>query len=252
MNVTICFTYFRSLTLSNLAAALYSIRRQDMALIDKIVIVDNNTTDSSSAIQEVIDSLDFPVMTHLLSYKHGDISKTHAWSTNTAVREAPDWLLFTRADYILDFDILRTFLAEVKTPIWNGFITGNVYHLGVDIGVCEETEWRETGTQRLRSLPGVENNYMSVDSGVWMARRESFDRVGGLDEGLSAWGHAQTLFQHRLYEVGTDFVHINRPLFFHPKHAGDRDIELANAQLRERGVDLRGIWDRYEGANPYR
>jgi len=103
----------------------------------------------------------------------------------------------------------------------------------------------------LRSLPGSEGDYTHIDAGVWMMRRDSFDRVHGLDERLSAWGHAQTHFQHKLFQSRVEFYRIPEPLFYHPMHAGDRDIELAHRQLAEQGLILQEMWARYQGAQPY-
>jgi GT2 family glycosyltransferase len=103
----------------------------------------------------------------------------------------------------------------------------------------------------LQTLPGTDFDYTVIDSGVWFSRRSAFDRVNGLDEALSSWGHAQTDFQHRLFKTGTEFVRIPEVLYFHPMHAASRDIIKAHDQLQARGVDLKVIWSRYHGVNPY-
>ena len=251
--ITICFTYFRSLTLAALRAALFSVRQQDLSCVSALVVIDNNTEDSKQDILDVITGLHFPVPVFFGSFKHGDPTKTHSWSTNRAVREAPtDWVLFARADYLLRFDLVTTFekvVAECAAD-WNGFVTANVYHLSVDLARCEETEWRRFGPGMLRSLPGTEADYTAIDAGVWMARKATFDAVGGLDEGLTAWGHAQTHFQHKLYQAGVEFVRVPEPLFYHPQHGAPRDLALAHQQLAERGVNLREMWARSH-VHPY-
>lgn len=255
--ITVCLTYFRSLTLANLSAALYSVRRQDLSHVESIVVVDNNADDVASDIHREIDVLSFPVPVRLLSFKHGDSSRTHSWSTNVAVREAiSPWVFFTRADYLLDFDMLRRCVevVEVKQqhrPNWNGFVTSNCYQLGVDVAGCETTSWREHGTTMLRRFPGSEVDYTSIDTGVWLSTRRIFDEVGGLEEKLIAWGHAQTHFQYKLYRAGTEFVRIPEPLYFHTQHGAERDLGLAHQQLREQGINLRELWERYEGAKFY-
>jgi glycosyltransferase involved in cell wall biosynthesis len=252
--VTICFTYFRSLAMANLRAALYSVRRQDLSAVEEIVVVDNNTDDAPSAIHDAIDEQAFPVPVKLLSFKHGDASRTHSWSSNVAVRaSSTPWVLFTRADYLLDFDALATFMTApaAHKPNWDGFVTGHVYHLSADIGMCESTSWRTNGTAVLRALPGAEETYTEVDSGVWLARRSAFDAVGGLDERLTAWGHAQTHFQWKLHKGGTEFVRVPKPLFYHPMHGAPRDIERAHEQLLQHGIDLHELWDRHQGVKPY-
>jgi GT2 family glycosyltransferase len=245
--ITICFTYFKSLTLANLAAALYSVRRQDFARVKEVVIVDNDTEDSAHEIRTIVDALAFPVPVRILSFKHGDVTKTHSWSANKAIKEATTpWIFFTRADYLLDFSIIQKFVQ--RTPNWNGFITSNGCHLGQDIGQCEHTNWRIDGPGIFR---GVDFDYTLIDSGVWMARKSAIDYIGGLDERFSVWGHAQTDFQHRLYQSGVEFVRVPERLFFHPLHEAPRNITLANQELSARGASLREMWQRYHGVNPY-
>lgn len=252
--VTVCLTYFMSLALANLEAALHSVRQQDMANVESLVIVDNNTDDSLQDILNLVERFQFPVPINLTSFKHGDPAKTHSWSTNVAVRKAfTPWVLFTRADYLLAFDAVQTFvgIVQARPHDWDGFVTGNVYHLGVDVGVCEQSEWRQVGPQALRRYPGAEADYTRIDAGVWMARRRAFDRVGGMDEKLTVWGHAQTHFQYKLDMSGTEFVRVPQVMFYHPQHSAERDIELAHRQLIEQGIDIKQLWARHEGAQPY-
>lgn len=250
MKVTVCFTYFRSLSLKNLEASLFSVRQQDMSNVECVIVVDNDTEDSTESIQAVINALEFPVMVRLLSFKHGDPLRTHAWSTNMAVRVATTpWILFSRADYLLSFNLLQKFTSAVVVD--KGFITSNGCHLSVDVLTCEQSSWRVAGLGALRNLPGVEFDYTCIDAGVWMIRRSCFDDVDGLDETLTAWGHAQTHFQWKLHKAGVGFVRIPETLFYHPHHAAPRDIELAHQQLRDRGIDLYELWARYDGNQPY-
>ena len=252
--LTICFTYFKSLSLSNLEAALYTVRQQDLPRVQSIIIVDNDSPDERQSIQNIINDMQFPVPVELLSFKHGDATKTHSWSTNVAISHATTpWVLFTRADYLLDFNLLLKFYEVMasKPRDWDGFITGNVYHLQPDIGACNTINWRRFGPSELRALPGTEEQYMVIDAGVWMIRRQAHQRVGGLDESLTAWGHAQTHFQYKLHQTGTEFVRIPQPLFFHPMHGAPRDISLAHQQLQERGINIKELWARYEGVQPY-
>lgn len=108
--------------------------------------------------------------------------------------------------------------------------------------------WRTHGP---RWTDGVVFDYTVIDAGVYMMRLDSFNAVGGLDESLTAWGHAQTDFQYRLHRFGVEFVRIPETLFWHPAHGGEKDIELAHCQLAAAGGDLKKMWERYEGANPY-
>jgi len=249
--ITICFTYFRSLTLANLEAALYSVSRQDLTHVESIVIVDNNTEDTLLDILGVVEKMKFTVPVQLVSEKHGDVTREQAWSTNFTVRHAyTPWVFYTRADYLLDFGILQKFFDVLAgKPIgWDGFVVSNGCHLHVNVQECEQTSWRANGP---RIFHGVDYDYTEIDSGVWMARRRTYDRVGGFDEKLSAWGHAQTEFQYRMHEAGVEFVRLRETLFYHPQHAGARDMDRAHQQLRDRGLDIRKLWERYEGAKIY-
>jgi hypothetical protein len=243
--ITICLTYFRSLTLTNLRAALDSIRCQNLTRVERIVVVDNNTDDQRDEI-EAIATAAFTVPVVFRSFKHGDPTRTHAWSTNMAVRDASTpWVFFTRADYILDQHAVAKFwaIAAAQGEDWNGFVTSNGKHLHACVEDCR--------TLDLATAPGVEFSYTCIDAGVWMARRSTFDHVGGLNERLSAWGHAQTHFQYKLHAAGTECVRINETLFFHPAHGGERDIAKAHADLAGIGVTAQELWQRYDGVRPY-
>jgi GT2 family glycosyltransferase len=80
---------------------------------------------------------------------------------------------------------------------------------------------------------------------------KAFKQVGGLCEELTAWGHAQTHFQWKLHQAGVEFVRVPQVLFYHPHHGGERDIEVAHEQLKQQGLEIRDLWARYEGVNPY-
>lgn len=248
--ITICLTYFKSLALANLRAALFSVRQQDLSCVKEVIVVDNDTPDARKDIWSAIAEQDFPVPVRLLMHKHGDPLKTHSWSTNVAVRASvTPWIFFTRADYILEFDTVKRFTeVQQQKP---AFITGNAYHLAVDVGVCETLPWRKAGAQILGTMPGAEADYTVIDAGVWMLPRNAFDQVDGLDEDLTAWGHAQTHFQHKLYTDGVWFVRLPGVRFYHPQHSAPRDISLAHQQLRDRSLDLKLMWARYHGASPY-
>lgn len=259
--ITICFTYFKSLTLENLAASLYSVRQQDFSHVESLIVVDNDTDDKAQDIEDVITSLEFPVPYQFISYKHGNLSRTHSWSTNIAVTAAETpWVFFTRADYLLDSRTLSKFverIGENQPSNWSNpltayrFITSHLYHLHRDITECEKTSWRENGAYVLRHLPGSEERYTEIDSGVWLLQKSAFDAVFGMDERLSAWGHAQTHFQHKLYKQGTIFIRVPEVLFYHPLHGGPRDLGLAHQQIAENGIDLREMWTRHDGVKPY-
>lgn len=254
-DVTIALVHFKAVTLAHLEASLFSVRMlAGLESVRELVVVDNDTVDSEADILATIAALDFPIQTRLVWSKHGDPSRTHAWSTNEAVRQArAPWVLMTRADYLLHADLLVEMRAAVAQggDDWDGVVVPDGYHLASDLAACEAVSWRRDGLDVLRALPGVAYDHGIVDSGVWMARRATCERVGGLDERLTAWGHAQTEFQHRLHLAGVPFARVSRVLVHHPRHDGERDLALAHAQLAERGVDVRAPWVRYHGKAPY-
>lgn len=253
--ITICLTYFRSLTLENLAAALHSLKQQDLSRVKEILVLDNNTEDRAVKIEALVSWFNLPVPAWRVMYhKHGDPLKAHSWSTNAIVREAKTpWILFTRADYILDTSFVSRCCAVVDSHPegWNGFVVTNGRHLQDDVLECERSEWKIKGARALRAVAGADFDYTTIDAGVWMARKEAFDSVGGLDERLTAWGHAQTHFQWKLSKAGVEFVRVPEVLFYHPKHDGERRIELSHEQLAAVGVDLHELWARHEGPKPY-
>lgn len=249
--ITICMTYFRSLALTNLRSALHSVRWQDLSQVAEVVLIDNNTEDSPTDIDTLLRSFYFPIRVRLVSFKHGDPSKTHSWSMNAAVREAGTPFVFcTRADYILDASLLRKSAHALDIA---DLIVAQGYHLNEDVLECEaQTQWSLKGADALRSLPGTLIDYTLIDSGVSLMSMAAFNKTGGLDEGLTAWGHAQTEFQHRLYKAGARVHCLPEVLFYHPQHAANRDLSLAHAQLKERGIDVNELWKRHEGTQPYR
>lgn len=252
--ITISFVYFRSLNLDHLEAALYSVRRQDFSSVERLVVVDNNTDDELWRIEAIVKRLAFPVPVAIQSHKHHDSTKTHSWSTNVAVRAGfTPWIFFTRADYLLEFDIVKQFVGEIndRSAMWNGFITSTGCYLGENLVSHEQTLWRQNGPYLL-GRTGLTYDHTSIDAGVWMAKRDAFDLVGGLNEKLTAWGHAQTHFQWKLYKNGVEFRRIPEVLFYHLDHGGgEKDLGVANQPLAEQGIDLHEMWARYEGQRPY-
>lgn len=254
---TMALTYFKSLSLDHLRAALHAVRRQAFLQqqVCELVVVDNDTPDTQPEISACINEAQLGIPTRLLSYKHGDETKTHSWSANTAVRACKtNWVLFTRADYLLDPSLLVHLLQECarRSKGWEGFVTGDCYWLHTGIDAVEATDWRTVGASRLREQPGAVAAHSIVDTGVWLTTRAAFEKVGGLEEGLTAWGHAQTHFQWKLHKAGTEMVRIPEVLYYHPMHGAPRDLALANAQLAQHGIDIKDLWKRYEGEHPYR
>ena len=245
--ITVCFVHFRTLTLDHFAAALYSVRQQDLSSVESVVIVDNNTDDSYEDLTLAIEMQQFPVPVHLHTYKHGDHSKTHAWSTNTVVSKVQTpWVLMTRADYLLAPDIVAKFVREIPSNTWRGFVTSNGCHVDLPLDACELADWKHQIQNLQRN--GTIYDYTCVDAGVWLARKEDFDFVGGIDERLTAWGHAQTHFQWKLHQNGVMFVRVPEVLFYHPQHGGgEKDMVQANQQIKAIGADLHEMWLRYPG-----
>jgi GT2 family glycosyltransferase len=214
-------------------------------------VLDNNTDDDTADIYQIIHECQFPVPVIFRSEKHGDRNKTHAWSSNTVVKQvSTPWVFFTRADYLLAFDALRKFVAakNQKPEDWNGFVTSSGSHLALSVESCEVRGWRNQGPQ---IFSGDMYDYTHIDTGVWLARRDAFERVGGLNEQLSAWGHAQTHFQWKLHKSGVEFVRVPEVLFFHPAHEGEKDLSLAKRQVDAQGLSLQEMWARYEGPRMY-
>jgi GT2 family glycosyltransferase len=253
---TVVLTYFKSLSLDHLRAALHSVHKQAfLAQARELVVVDNDTADTQPEIAACINEVPFAIPTRLLSFKHGDGSRTHSWSANVAFRAArTDWTFFTRADYLLDPSMLLQCLlaAGDHGAGWDGFVTGDCYWMHTDIAACERTAWRQSGTAALRTLPGTVAAHSAIDSGVWLTTRAAFDKVGGFEEGLTAWGHAQTHFQWKLHTAGTEIVRIPQVLYYHPHHGAHRDLALATQQLARHGLDIRDLWKRYNGEHIYR
>src|SRR5678815_5550145 len=147
-DISICFVYFRNLTLENLEASLYSLWRQNFQYVREIVVLDNNTEDMSRDILGLVEDWNFRAPVRFFSHKHGDPTKTHAWSTNQAVKHASyPWILFTRADYLLSFDAMAKMVREVEKrgERWNGFVTGKGCHVDLDIRKCNASSWRWAG-----------------------------------------------------------------------------------------------------------
>lgn len=246
---TICLVHFKTMPMASLEAAVWSLRQQDLSRIDEIVIVDNNSDALPSDIYALTSTL--YIRTRVISSKHQDLTRTHAWATNLVVAQVESpWFLMTRSDYLLASNTLEKFHAviDAQPSDWNGFVTGDGSHLTVPLGECERLGWRQRGVE---SLGGSRFDYTLIDAGVWMMRRAAFDKIEGLNEGLAAWGHSQTEFQYRLYASGVDFIRVPEVLFVHPLHAGERDIAKANEQLAASGGDLKNMWDRYHGVSPY-
>jgi hypothetical protein len=254
--VTIFLVHFRALGLDvrYLKNALYSLRQQDHDdIIDQIIVFDNDSELDPIDIMKLIKSFNFNVYTDLIYDKHGDPNKRcQSWSVNECFRNFDprfarnDWILFTRSDYILDFNLVKKFDEVVQShpSPWRGFVTSYAYHMAYDerndqriIGYrdLEPTNWRTEGTQRLlEGINGWKVDSSNTDAGVWLTRHSLWDAVGGLNENLKAWGLQQTVFQQALTESGVEVYQIPEYLFFHQHHGGEfRDYDKAIEELEE-------------------
>lgn len=245
--VDICFVYFRSLTLQHLDAAWYSLSRQDFSRVAQVNVLDNNTDDSEYDITQVLARYRLPVPIRFESLKHGRSDRAQSWSVNYVCREmsSAPLVFFTRADYILDFDIVRRFHALYEASRDNfaeeTFITSHAYHMAYDERGDQRIEgfrdieihgWREKGPQTLLTdVNGWRVDSSDTDAGVWLTRRSNLHRAGWMDERLSAWGYQQTVFQKRIKETGTKIIQIPEYLFFHQHHAAPRSYDIAKEQL---------------------
>lgn len=249
--ISICFVHFKPLTVANLEASLYSVRQQDLSRVREIVFIDNDSGTSVETIHRTFDTLDFPCALHTRFFRHGDSSKTHPWSSNQAMKlVSQPWILFTRADYLLEPSLLGKFsnIVTSRPEGWSGFVTASGCHLPLPVETYEQLGWRVQG---LSWMQGAVYDYTHIDAGVWMARKAACDHVGGLDERLSAWGHAQTHFQWKLYKDGVEFVRVPEVLFYHPAHGGEKNLGVAHRQLADIGLDIRELWARYDGPRIY-
>jgi hypothetical protein len=249
--VSIVLIYFQSLTLAHLDASLHALARNDLSGLTEIVILDNNTPDPVAQIEAVMARQSWPVPIRLVSLKHGDSTKTHAWSTNTAVRAlSTPWVLLSRADYLLSPDAVRLFLEQRHTP---QFVVGRYWDVPVFLEQVENTNWRAEGPSVLQRW-GKEYDHTLIDAGLWMTTRDLFESVGGVDESLTAWGHPQTHFQYKLHQVGVPSYRIPSIVFYHIFHGSvtPRNHGLAKQQVETLGVTIPEMWARYTGAdNPY-
>jgi hypothetical protein len=246
--ISICFVYFRSVTLDHLDAAWFSLSRQDFSNVNGVYVLDNNTDDDQAAIRAVIDRYRLPVPVYIMHAKHRLRTRTHSWSVNKVVRWAAGPLIFfTRADYILDARAVERFAALV-VPSKPRLITSYAYHMAFDergdqriegFRDIEQHHWRERGAQvLLDAVNGWRVHSCDLDAGVWLLPRETVERVGGLDEGLVEWGYAQTLFQKHLRDHGVPAIQIPEYLFFHQHHAAPRSYDRARADLAKQGITV--------------
>lgn len=240
----IAIVHFRAVDLRYFDAAWYALSRQDFSAVRQIVVYDNDTDDPAEALHEVVNRYPVPVPVSYVFDKHRDPNKrSQSYSVNAAVRAttAP-FVLFTRSDYILDFSLVTKFWSHFHPTTRAKFVTSYAYHMAYDergdqriVGMrdIEPTEWRTKGAQvLLEHVNGWRVDSSDRDAGVWMTTRETFERAGGLNEDLRAWGLQQTVFQQMLFKAGVEIIQIPEFLFFHQHHGGEfRDYDKAIEEL---------------------
>jgi len=242
LKIDIGFIYFRTLTLDHLDAAWFSLSQQDLSRVGRVLFLDNNTNDAPAHIHQVLDRYPLPVPVAFESDKHGDPHRTHSWSVNHLARTVSAPLFFfTRADYILDADCLHQFYDERIGAEQPSFVTSFAYHMAYDdrgdqrIDAFRDIEvhrWRERGAAvLLDEVNGWRVDSSHLDAGVWLLDISEFNRAGGLNEQLSAWGYQQTVFQKTLRDQGTPVRCLPQFLYFHQHHAAPRSYDLARAEL---------------------
>lgn len=244
-SISICFVHFRSLNLTHLDAAWYSLSKQDLTDVNGVWFLDNNTDDSVQAINEVLFQYPFwkPGTLHFESNKHGDPSKTQSWSVNRVCqRAAGPWIFFTRSDYILAFDCLARMRDEIlKRPTWDWrrFVSGWCWQMAydreaqnIDANVdIEQYGWRENGMPALLQHPyAFRFHETELDAGVWFTNKSHLEEAGWMNEKMSSWGYQQSTFQRIMRSYGIQCSAVQDYLFAHQHHYAVRDFSKAKEE----------------------
>lgn len=248
--IEIVFVYFRTTTLQHLDNAWYSLSQQDFTDVTAVQFLDNNTPDDPTAIAEVLHRYPIPVPVTLHHAKHGDPTRTHAWSVNEACRlvSAP-LMFFTRSDYILAFDCLHKFREGFAQngPEWRGFVTSWCYQMGCDDSLsntdvyidlnAKYPTWRDVGPAIFDGQePAARFKHSGEDAGVWMTNPARIIELGGANEKLIAWGFQQSALQRSLrYKLGVEMTMLHDWLFYHQHHAAPRDVDQAMLEYSNYG-----------------
>jgi hypothetical protein len=248
-DTSICFVFFRGLTLEHLDAAWFSVMKQEMLHVHSIYFLDNNTEYPEEAIRAVINRYPWPVPVVFKSVKHGDPTKTQSWSVNHVCQMAApgQWIFFTRADYILNFDAVRRMRAEIlDRPTWDHrrFVSGWCWQMAYDrearntpeVLDIEQYHWRERGMTALLDHPyGFKFHETDQDAGVWFTKQDFLAEAGWMNEGLVSWGYQQSTFQRALTRIGITCSAVEDYLFAHQHHYAERDFDKARAEYNAHG-----------------
>lgn len=250
-DISICFVHFRSLNLTHLDAAWYSLSKQDLTGVNGIYFLDNNTQTPVDDLVEVL--MRYPVWSPgrlRVTIEHDrNPTHTHSWSVNKVCQQAPGpWIFFTRSDYVLAFDALARMRDEVfRRPTWDQkkFVSGWCWQMAydrearnIDANVdIEQYGWREGGMAALLQHPyGFKFHETDQDAGVWFTNKAYMEDAGWMNEGLVSWGYQQSTFQRALRHVaGVQCVAIPDYLFAHQHHHAVRDFDKARAEYDAHG-----------------
>ena len=247
-SLSICFVHFRSLNLTHLDAAWYSLSKQDLTGVNGIWFLDNNSDDDPMEISKVLWRYGQFWKTgtlHTEYNKHGDPTKTQSWSVNQVCQAAagPE-IFFTRSDYILAFDCLARMREEARN-IPRAFVSGWCWQMAydrearnIDANVdIEQYGWRERGMPALLEHPyAFRFHETDQDAGVWFTNKQYLADAGWMNEGMVSWGYQQSTFQRALRrEAGVQCVAVQDYLFAHQHHYAVRDFEKAQREYREHG-----------------
>ena len=249
--IDLVLVHFRTTGLAHFEAAWFTLARQDFTDIGHVIVLDNNTDDRQDQLQAITDREPIPVPLIWSLHKHQDPRRTHAWSVNQAMRVAVHpWVFFTRSDFLLDYTCVARFRAErdAHGPPWPGLVTSWCYQMGYDDQLSNtdalapyslpEAPWRldpDGPRSLIGHVPAVPFQTSHLDAGVWLARKEDWQRTGGLNEKLVSWGYAQQSWQRALRRTGVDVVQLPAYLFMHQHHAAPRDFAQASREFAQYG-----------------
>ncbi len=251
-DTSICFVFFRGLTLDHLDAAWYSVHKQDLLHVERIYFLDNNTEYSEEAINAVLKRYERDDIEYVKVFeKHGDSTRTQSWSVNRVCQMAGGpWILFTRADYILAWDALARMRVEIlDRPSWDWrrFVSGWCWQMAYDreakntpeVIDIEKYRWREGGMPALLQHPyGFRFHETDEDAGVWFTAKDYLAEAGWMNEKLVSWGYQQSTFQRALKRIGITCSAVQDYLFAHQHHYADRDFDRARQEYQQHGEGL--------------
>jgi len=235
--ISIAFIHFKTLNLHHLDAALFTLAKQDFKGVKEFIVLDNNSDEPVDLITSALSAYQFPIQPKLVSLKHGDLRRTHTWSSNEAFRQTNQpWVFLCRSDFLLDYDCLSKFVTIANNFEWRkAFITSYCQQMGCDDALSNtdvlvehsyaDAGWRTHPDGPKSLVNAVPSNYFhdtDQDAGVYLMDREAWQCSGGLDERLVGWGTNQSRWQNSLPRYGTKIFNIEEYLFHHQHHWAER------------------------------